>query len=468
MRLVFKFGGTSVDGGERIKHVANIISNYSKEHQIIAVISAMGDTTDLLIDMAEKAKRGKEKSVNEIFKIIEDRHLKALDTCINKIDLKESIKEKVEVLLQELNRVLMGIIQLRELTPRSKDYVLSFGERLSTLLVWGSLRDMGINSEYFTGKDVGIVTDSNYGEAKPLMDATKHLVRERLEPILIKGSIPVVTGFIGADQDGVITTLGRGGSDYTATILGAALNADEVWLWTDVDGLMTADPRIVKSARTLDVISYLEAMEMAIFGAKGMHPRALEPVMEANIPVRIRNTFNLNNFGTLITKDMKIDSSRVVKAINLIRNVALINITGPSMVGGLGTAARIFEILARNGVNIMMISQSVSESSISIVIRKDMLNRAVNSLEVNLLGSGLVKEVTWEDNICAIAVIGSGMRGTPGVAARVFKAVASRGINVKMIAQGSSELSISFVVKDIDGDEAVRALHDEFKLAENI
>ncbi|MEM2210418.1 MAG: aspartate kinase [Nitrososphaerales archaeon] len=468
MRLVFKFGGTSVDGGERIKHVANIISNYSKEHQIIAVISAMGDTTDLLIDMAEKAKRGKEKSVNEIFKKIEDRHLKALDTCINKIDLKKSIKEKVEVILQELNRVLMGIIQLRELTPRSKDYVLSFGERLSTLLVWGSLRDIGIDAEYFTGKDVGIVTDSNYGEAKPLMDATKHLVRERLEPILIKGSIPVVTGFIGADQDGVITTLGRGGSDYTATILGAALNADEVWLWTDVDGLMTADPRIVKSARTLDVISYLEAIEMAIFGAKGMHPRALEPVMEASIPVRVRNTFNLNNFGTLITKDVKIDSSRVVKAINLVRNVALINITGPSMVGGFGTAARIFEILARNGVNIMMISQSVSESSISIVIRKDMLNRAVNSLEVNLLGSGLVKEVTWEDNICAIAVIGSGMRGTPGVAARVFKAVASKGINVKMIAQGSSELSISFVVKDVDGDEAIRALHDEFKLAENI
>ncbi|MCX8191796.1 MAG: aspartate kinase, partial [Nitrososphaerales archaeon] len=242
------------------------------------------------------------------------------------------------------------------------------------------------------------------------------------------------------------------------------LNVDEVWLWTDVDGLMTTDPRLVRSARTLDVISFPEAMEMAIFGAKGMHPRALEPVMEANIPVRIRNTFNPNNLGTLITKDAKIDSKRVVKSVNLVRNIALINITGPSMVGALGTAARIFEILARNGVNIMMISQSVSESSISIVIRKEFLNRAVNSLEVNLLGSGLIKEVAWEDNVCAIAVIGAGMRGTPGVAARVFRAVANKGINVKMIAQGSSELSISFVVNDSDGEEAVRALHEEFEL----
>jgi aspartate kinase len=274
----------------------------------------------------------------------------------------------------------------------------------------------------------------------------------------------VVTGYIAATQDGVVTTLGRGGSDYTATLLGAALAADEVWMWTDVDGLMTADPKIIPSAKMLPELSYQEAAEMAIFGAKAMHPRALEPIMKENIPARIRNVFNPENPGTLISNEQTAKRADVVKAIALIRDVAMINVSGAGMVGAPGSYAKIFEVLGKNNINIMMISTAVSEANISLVIRRNLLGRALSTLEIALLGRGLVSEVTAEDDVCVIAVMGANMKGTLGVASRLFTTVARAGINIRMIAQGSSELNISFVVKEKDGEAAVRAIHKEFKL----
>jgi aspartate kinase len=295
------------------------------------------------------------------------------------------------------------------------------------------------------------------------MDTTRLRVSHRLEPSLKKGAVPVVTGFIGADQHGNTTTIGRGGSDYTATIIATSIGVDEVWLWSDVDGLMTADPKLVKDAQVLKEVSFAEAMEMALFGAKYMHPRALEPVMDTKIPIRIRNTFNVSHPGTVITQSPSKDSQKIVKSVSAIRHTALIDVSGGGMVGTPGTAAKIFDTLAKNKVNIMMISQSPSESSISMVVRKSDLDRATTTLELNLLGK-VIKQVNVTDDVAVIAVVGSGMRGIKGVAAKVFGAVAKNGVNVIMIAQGSSELNLAFVVSDSDCERAVNALHEEFGL----
>ena len=308
------------------------------------------------------------------------------------------------------------------------------------------------------------MTDANFGEASPLMNVTIHQLKEKIGPLLEKQVIPVVTGYIAATQDGVVTTLGRGGSDYTATLLAAALAADEVWIWTDVDGLMTADPKIIPSAKMLSELSYQEAAEMAIFGAKAMHPRALEPIMRENIPARIRNVFNPENPGTLIANTKTARRTDVVKAIALIKDAAMVNISGAGMVGAPGSYAKIFDLLGKNNVNVMMISTAVSEANISLIIRRSLLGRALSTLEIALLGRGLISEVTAEDDVCVIAVMGANMKGTLGVASRIFTAVARKGINVRMIAQGSSELNVSFVVKEKDGEAAVRAIHEEFKL----
>ena len=336
---------------------------------------------------------------------------------------------------------------------------------MSAPIVSGALKDLGLKSEHLTGGEAGIVTDNNFGEAGLLMNVTKYQVKKNLEPLLKKGAVPVLTGFIAATQNGETTTLGRGGSDYTATIIGAALEADEVWIWTDVDGLMTSDPKIVSSAKTINELSFQEATELTIFGAKAMHPRALEPARKEGIPVRIRNVFNPENPGTLIKKEQKIKTKDGVKAVTLVRNVAVITVSGAGMVGAPGTAAKVFEVLGKENINILMISQSVSESNISLVIQRSLLDRAVNTLEIALLGREFIREIMSEEDVCVVAVLGAGMKGMPGVASRIFSAVAKKGINVRMIAQGSSELNVSFVVKEKDGDETVRAIHKEFKLS---
>jgi aspartate kinase len=462
-----KFGGTSLADGKGARQALDIILSYLKKGwEIVVVVSALSQVTDRLIDASEAALKRDLASVKGIIQELREKHEKFLDDLFEDPQRRAELSLFVQEKLEELEKVLVGIGYLGELTPRSRDYVLSFGERLVAPIVAAALGNLGIKAKAFTGGEAGIVTDSNFGEARPLMEMTRHQVRNRLEPELEAGIVPVVTGFIAIDQNGYLTTLGRGGSDYTATILGASLKADEVWLWTDVDGLMTTDPKVEPSARTIPQLSFQEAVEMAILGAKRMHPRALEPASEDGIPVRIKNTFRRDLPGTLITREAKVRSGSIVKALTLIKDVAMITVSGSGMVGTPGTAARIFDVLGRNGINVLMISQSSSEANISFVIPRSLLGKAVTALETTLLGGGLIKNVEAEADVCIIAAVGAGMKGTPGVAARIFKAVGDEGINVRMIAQGSSELNISFVVKETDGERAIRALHEEFRLHE--
>ena len=467
-KIVMKFGGTSVATGDNIKRVAKIVADATnKDCSAVVVVSALDGVTDELFEAGSQAQKAKQDYIKKFKQSMLERHRGAISEAIKNKQIAREAQQTIENIIDELEKVLTGISYVGELTPKSRDFVLSFGERLSAPIVCGAIRDLKLKSQWFTGKDAGIVTDSNFGQADPLMNVTTHYLRERIEPLLEKHVIPVVSGYIAATQEGVVTTLGRGGSDYTATILGAALKVDEVWIWTDVDGLMTADPKIVPEARMLPELSYQEAAEMAIFGAKAMHPRALEPIIRERIPARIRNVFNLNSAGTLISNNQAAKRTEVVKAVAIIKEVAMVNVGGAGMVGAPGSYAKVLEVLSRSGINVMMISAAVSEANMSLVVRRNLLGRALSALEIAVVGKGLVSEVTSEDDVCVVAAMGEKMKGTLGVASRVFAAVAKKEINIRMIAQGSSELNISFVVKEEDGVAVVRAIHDEFKLGKN-
>jgi aspartate kinase len=460
-----KFGGTSIANGKNMCNVSNIIKDYVKKgNEIVVVVSALANITNLLIEKAEKLKNGNEEEIQEFIKKLVEKHVKVIDVAIKNTNLKQKTNLKIINIISELEKILTGICYVGELTLKTKDQVLSFGERLSAVIVSATLNDQKIESQHFTGKEAGIVTDSEFGEANPLMNFTTHQVIERIKPLLEKKIIPVITGFIAANQNGTVTTLGRGGSDYTATILGVALDCNEVWIWTDVDGIMTSDPKIIAEAKTIAGLSYGEATEMAIFGAKAMHPRALEPAIKKQIPVRILNVFNPKNTGTLISEGPEVESKEVVKAIALIRDVSMINIKGAGMVGAPGSYANIFNILGKNNINIMMVSSAVSEANISLIINRNQTQKAMSTLEIALLGRSMGNEVTSEDDVCVIAVMGANMKGSLGVASRIFTAVANKKINIRMIAQGSSELNISFVVKEKDGALAVNTIHKEFNL----
>ena len=462
-----KFGGTSVGTGENIRRVAKIVAGSVKENcRVVVVVSALAGITNQLVEEADQARKKDEKQIQKFTRKLVKKHVVTAMEAINDKDIQKEVEQVIKKTVSALEKVLTGICYVGEITPKSKDYVMSFGERLSAPIVWGALRDLKLQTEFFTGKEAGIVTDANFGEAGPLMNVTTHQVKGRLEPLLEKNVVPIVTGYTAATQDGVVTTLGRGGSDYTATILSVALAADEVWIWTDVDGIMTTDPKIVKSAKMLPQLSYGEAAEMAIFGAKAMHPSALEPVTDAHIPVRIRNVFNPENHGTLIADGQEVKSKEVVKAVAMIKDVAMINIRGAKMVGAPGSYSKVFDVLGKDNINIMMVSTAVSEANISLIIRRNLLGRALSTLKIALLGGGLVNEISSEDDVCVIAAMGANMKGTLGVASRIFTAMAEKKINIRMIAQGSSELNISFVVKEEDGEDAVKAIHKEFKLDE--
>ena len=464
MKLVVKFGGTSISSVKKIIDVAKYLHNLSKKNQIITVCSAISDVTDDLIQISKFIQKGNKEKANQLVKKITQKHKQVANELIKKSQNRKKLHEKLNSDFTELEDLVHGMILLGEVTPRSMDYLISFGERLSINLVAFALQDIGSKSIPLTGKDIGIVTDSNFGQARPLMDTTRIRVSKTAEPLLTKKIIPVVGGFAGVDQHGSFTTFGRGGSDYTATIIASCINSDEIWLMSDVDGLMTADPKIVKNAKVLKEVSYVEAIEMALFGAKQIHPRTFEPLLSKNIPMRIRNTFNTKNLGTNVIASPDIATKKTVKCVSAIRHNGLIDVRGGSMVGAPGTAAKIFSTLAEVGVNVMMISQSPSESSISIVVKKTDLDKAVSALEMNLLGK-IIKKLEVTTDVSIIALIGSGMRGTVGVASRVFNAVEKKRVNVVMIAQGSSELNIAFVVKDSGCHTVVQALHDEFELA---
>ena len=462
MRLVIKYGGTSISTSKDIQAVAKYINQLSKKDQIVVVCSAVSGTTDDLIEISESIKKENKSKAEQLASKIINRHKQLAKQTIKKLNLQKKIIVKIDQDFSELLALIDGMVLLGEVTPRSMDYLISFGERLSIKLISSAINDLGKKSLPLTGKEVGIVTDSKFGESKPLMDTTRLRISKTIDSLFSKKTIPIVGGFSGADQHGHITTFGRGGSDYSATIIGSCIKADEIWLMSDVNGLMTADPKIVKNAKLLKEVSYIEAIEMALFGAKQIHPRTFEPLLSKKIPMRIRSSFNTTNEGTLVTASSA-SIKNTVKCVSNVRNNGLIDVQGGSMVGMPGTAAKIFETLAKAGINVMMISQNPSESSITIVVKNDDLDKAVSALEMELLGK-IIKKLDVTTDVAIIALIGSGMRGTVGVASKVFGAIEKNKVNVSMITQGSSELNLAFVVKNSDTNAAVRALHDAFAL----
>ncbi len=459
MLYVYKFGGTSISDASRIKHVAKIATDKRKK---IVVCSALDGVTEKLIHLAELASRGRETDVTHLIGEVNSLHSTLLDGAIASKEAREEASKRIKEVVEHLTVISTACARVREVTPKERDAILSCGEMLSSPILSAAITERGADSLYMTGGEAGIVTDDNFGDAVPIFEMTYHNIKRKVLPLVESGKIPVVAGYTAKTQHGDISTLGRGGSDYTATLIGAAVRAEEVILWSDVDGLMTADPRIVNEARVIDEVSYAEAREMAMFGAKSMHPRCLDPAEEFGIKVRFKNTFKPEGSGTLVKKSAKI--SGAVRAVLLVRDASAITVKGTSMVGKPGSAASIFNQVAKTGTNIMMISQSVSESNISFVVRRDGARRAARALERTMLSSGELASISVEDDISVVATIGENMKGTPGIAAILFRALADRGINVKMIAQGSSEMNISIVVDEIDGIEAVRAIHKAFGL----
>ena len=460
---MLKFGGTSLSSPSDIRNVAKTIASLTKNNEIVVVCSAIDGVTDDLIRISVMIEqRNKNEAAKTLDSVIR-KHRQFANQTIKNSTIKKQLLEKLSTDVLELQELVRGLTLLKEVSTRSLDYLISFGERLSDDLVSFSLQDLKKKSTALNGKEVGIVTDSNFGESRPLMDTTRIRISQTLGSLLAEKIIPVVGGFAGADQHGNITTFGRGGSDYTATIIASCINADEIWLMSDVEGLMTADPKLVKNAKLLNEVSYGEAIEMAQFGAKQIHPRTFEPILSKKIPMRIRSTFDTKNDGTIVTASPSARTKKTVKCVSAIRNIGLIDLSGGIMFAAPGTAAKIFTTLAEKNVNVLMVSSNPSESSLSLIVKKPDLEKAVTALEMNLLGK-TVKKIDTTPNASIIAVIGSGMRGTVGVASKVFSAAQKVNANVMMIAQGSSELNLAFVVKDSDCKSVVQSLHKEFKL----
>ena len=465
-RVIMKFGGSLLASRNGPARVASIVeSSARRKDEVVVVVSAMGDVTDLLLVASSSATGWGAKETASFVEGLRQVHVGALEKLRLRDEAHRDAARKLAALLDELKLTLTGISILRESTPRSTDLVLSFGERLSSILVSAALKKRGVPATPLTGGEAGIVTDSSFGEANPDFPRTRKSARAKLGPLISKGVVPVVTGFVASSSTGETTTLGRGGSDFTATILADALHATEVWIWTDVDGILSADPRLVKEARVLDEVSYAEAEEMAMFGAKNMHPLSLVPARRAGIPVRIRNGFRPELPGTLVHREER-TAAGVAKAVALVGGVGIVTVSGETLVGKPGTAAKVFEILSDARVNVRMISQSVSESNISVVVSKESVKRASAALSRGLARAGMAVTVRSEPDVAVLSVFGAGMKGTPGVAARIFSAIAAAGVNVRMIAQGSSEASVSFAVSSRDGARGLNALHRALVLGE--
>lgn len=462
---VMKFGGTSVADAACIKRAAEIVVAAANDSPIVVVVSAMSGVTDRLIAAAHASAKGETNAAGELAETLRTQHLADIAVLVSGADARVQLTAKIEKIIDEVEGLCRGTALLRELTPRALDSISSAGERLTAHMLAEALCELGQIGVAVDATEL-IVTDDVFGRAEPLLAETRRRTAARLAPMLEAHAVPVVTGFNGATAEGMLTTLGRGGSDYSATILGAALDAGEVIIWTDVDGVLTADPRLVPEARTLQEISYNEAAELAYFGAKVLHPKTLRPVSEAGIPVWIRNSFAPERPGTQITTTGH-PTARGVKAITAISDVSLITVGGRGIVGLLGVAARTFTAAASAQANVLLISQSSSENDICFIINSVDEARTVAELRRAFafdLAHKEVEHITVNSEIAIVAVVGDRMRGMPGIAGRTFSVLGQRGINIIAIAQGSSEYNVSFVVQAGSMRDAVQSLHSEFGL----
>jgi aspartate kinase len=464
---VLKFGGTSVNDAKAIGQVVSIVADQSASDQnLVVVTSAMRGITDLLIDSARAAAAGDRQKYRDARLTIIARHRDAAEALVHDLDDLGRIQEQTDERVREFERLCMAVAILGELTDRGLAVISGLGERLLAPILAAAMRARGRAAEFVDAGEL-IVTDDNHASAAPDMDATRAATRARLLPLLERGVTPVVTGFVAATPEGVPTVLGRGGSDYSAAILGAAVDADEIQIWTDVDGVLTADPRIVPDARPLPELTYSEAAELAYFGAKVLHPKTMLPAIDRGIPISVRNTFNPRFPGTRIVASTANGGN--VKALTVIRGLSLVTIAGRGMMGVPGIAARTFAAVASQGANILMISQASSEQSICFVVPDSDAVRVTDGLEhtfADEIKRRLIDRVTVEREIVIVAVVGEGMRGTPGIAARLFGALGEHSVNVIAVAQGSSEANISLVLADADARPALKYIHDAFKLSQ--
>jgi bifunctional aspartokinase / homoserine dehydrogenase 1 len=468
---VLKFGGSSVSKPERIQGIVAILKKYqARGDKFTVVFSAFGGVTDSLIDMANKAEDA-DHSYMVGYEQFKTRHLEAAQELLSN-DRFKAIKPKLIQSCEDLQGVLRGIFLIREVTMRTLDYVVSFGERMSNFIIANTLDEAGIPAEYLDARRV-IRTDKNFGAAKVDFEATDALVMKHYTEHDDK--LQVVTGFIGSaygtshgSDFGLTTTLGRGGSDYTAAIIAASLNAEVIEIWTDVDGVLTADPRKVKKAFTIPTMTYAEAMEMSHFGAKVIYPPTLVPALKKGIPLYIKNTFNPDFVGTYISTERN-PSGHAVQGISSMSNISLMTLSGSGLFGTPGVAGRLFSGLASGGVNVILITQGSSESSISFAVLPSDIAHAQRAVEKAFeyeLKSGSVNPLSIEPDLAVVAIVGENMRERPGIAGTMFDSLGKNGVNCIAIAQGSSELNISVVIPKSDEAKALNALHEGFFLSD--
>lgn len=464
--LVVKFGGTSVGSAEALTQAADIVQELVRvRNRLVVVVSAMSGVTDALIRGTHTAAAGDDQAYRSIVTDLRALHYRAVDALLLSDGENTQLLAGIDAYLDEFSTFCHSVFVLGEATARAMDAVTSLGERINARTVAALLRQRGLCSEAVDATEV-IVTDDTFQNAVPLMEASRAQASTRLGPLLEKGVVPVVTGFVGATKMGITTTLGRGGSDFSAAILGACLDAGEVWTWTDVDGVMTADPNMVPEAQVIPTLSYSEVSELAYFGAKVLHPRTIRPIVERDIPLWVKNTFNPTSPGTRIVREPE-STPGTVKAVTAIKGLSLVTVEGRGMMGVPGIAARTFSAVASQGASVLMISQSSSEQSISFVIPSDAVVPVVDAIEGEMAMELARRDVdrVWSlEDVVIVSAVGTGMRGTPGVAHRIFGALGEEGINVIAIAQGSSECSISLVVEADAAADAVRKIHEQVLL----
>ena len=463
-----KFGGTSVGSADALIQATHIIKDARVEYpRVVGITSAMSGVADLLLTCATLAAQGKVDSLPIVESTLREKHFSAADALIKDEQLCERTKQEINALILSLVNLCNAIAVLGEASPRALDAVASLGERMSLRLLGAIAEDTGVKVKVIESSEF-VVTNSHFQNAHPDYEATTQKTRQCLNPLLDEGIVPITTGFIGATPEGVITTLGRGGSDYSAAIIGSVLPADEVWIWTDVDGVMTTDPRIVSAAKTLPEISYNEIAELAYYGAKVLHPKTIRPVVEAGIGLRICNTFNPSHPGTRLTANGPSNGKankggQVIKAVTAIRKQKLVTIEGRGMLGVPGVAARAFGAVASTGTSVPLITQASSEQSICFAVPSEAANQVLDALQRNFaieISERDIDRVWATDEIAIITAVGAGTRNTPGVAGQIFSKLGDNDINVLAIAHGSSDVSISMVVETKDTEPAVKALHE--------
>ncbi len=456
--VVMKFGGTSVGSAEAIRRVGKIVKENNETK--VVVVSALSGTTDALTQLAKYAEKGN-KRYRDIFTAIRERYR---DVCN---DLFGETLPETEELLDFLLNILESVKVLAEVTPRALDTIQSFGERMSTRIVSKYLNKIGVKSVLVDATSF-IITNDNFGNATPLYDISRRKAQNLFARLFKNGAVPVVTGFIGSTTEGAITTLGRGGSDFTATIAGNLLDSREVWIWTDVNGVMTADPKIVKNTSSIDEISYNEVAELSYYGAKVLHPRALLPAMSKKIPIRILNTFQPEFKGTLITEKIKEEGN--IKSVTMIDHISLVNVKGKGMLGVPGIVARLFRCAYEAGSNILMISQASSEQNISFAVNEESIKPLLKILKEEFgkeLSEKAIEEILYREDVALVSVVGPSIADTPGTSGKIFSALGNNGINVIAIAQGSSAYNLSFIVKKRKAEKAIQAIHTKLGLGRN-